>query len=206
MANYFMPTFGVAGLYQLSAPFETALLQNVQYKCVALRSFSDITNQGLDTYGLFYQPQGISAEKFAQDAQDGVCIVTLEPDSGDPVNVPNSYIAGAPEIGGVPYQVLILGVELSLIPTNMDLSHIKAKIAADVRDLIGVETTVKTVVASPTKVYPAAQAAALETIRQNLIATSTTDYAKLLDLQARFDRLTIQTQALEQYIIEHHSP
>lgn len=197
---FYTPSLGLSGLFTLMAPFENALVANMIYKCSAIRTFSDLVNSGVDVYDAVYAPADITREKYEQDSLAGAVIVTFESDGGVPVYVPNSYISAAPEIGGVPYKAVLLSVPLAILPENIDLSAVKAKIADDVMDMLGVTSSVEVVFTSGRKVVTRAQHEIIEATRQNNIARSETDYQELQRVKAERDRLLTQNAALSQYI------
>lgn len=198
--DLYTPPFGLEGLYQLKAPFDTKLVPSLAYKCTAVRSVSDLTSSGVDVFAQIYQPENLTIDVYNADLAAGMVVVTLESSSSNVVYVPNTYIVGAPDLGGVPYKTIILGVMLSIMPENVDLSNIKAKIIADVADLIGVETDVKTIIGSGRLLLTKAVADATEATRQTRIATTTTDAAQKLALQTQLTEALTQNQALSAYI------
>lgn len=184
-----IPPIGTAGIYTLQTPFNSHLQQNVSYRCEAVRKISDFVEVGLDPYDLYYRPVGITEQKYAEDLLNSVCIVSLQSESGHWVYVPSSYITAYPNINGVPYRVIVLGVELGALPEYMDLTALKVSVSNVVRDTIGVTPDIKEVAISALQNISQYDHDTLTQTRAYLVTNSNTDRAKLLDLQARFATL-----------------
>lgn len=201
MANL-LPLMGAAGIYTLSAPFDKDLLPNTQYTCVSIREMVEIVNGGGDPFGDYYAtPHSIDKSTYTADLANGVSIVGLQAANNSIVYVPSSYLAAYPDGGGVPYRVVVLSINMGAVPDSLDLSPIEQKIMDDVQDIIGVTSTVQSVVVSNVTLLDTATAQGLETARQALITNSTTDYSKLVQITAQRDAALQQVQELQNYIL-----
>jgi hypothetical protein len=199
MATY-IPQIGASGLYNLSTPFNTRLRANVPYECIAVRKLADILITNEDAEKIFYLDQELTNVEYLRDVADGVSIVTLQSKSGDLVYVPSSYILSYPNIGGVVYAPMMLGVTLGNIPLNLNLGFIKDKIAADIAELLGVEATVEAVVIGDETIVSDTNHASIQSARQNAIGIIETDYAKYLRAAAQRDTAYAKIQQLENFI------
>lgn len=198
--NQFIPRIGTAGLFVLSAPFDKLLIPNVPYSCIALRTISEISNSGGDVQEDYYKRFELTAADYERDAVRDVCIVTLQAAGYATVDVPATYIAGAPDIGGIPYTALMLTVKLGSLPNTQDLSVVKQKIADDVLELLGVEAVVKPVVISLSTLIPVDQAKVIESARAAKIGTVITDYTKYVKAQRDLESAQQRIAELEEYI------
>lgn len=194
------PPIGAAGTYKVSDPFQSVVDSATHYECKAVRRFVDVVNEGVDPYSEYYAPYNISQEKYQQDYTAGACIVSLVSSSGVWVHVPTTYITSYPSLGGIPYTAIVLGISLGAVPDYLDLTAIKKKISDSVMEYIGVSSTVTSVKVSQTRNVSYGDHQAIETARVQKISERTTDYAKLLDAQARIAALQQQLQALQTYI------
>lgn len=201
---YYVPPLNIAGKWSLKAPFTASVVPNLIYTCISVRTFSDLESSGVDVLEDLYIPRTLTNDDYLSDKRNGAVIVTLEATTGNTISVPNSYINAAPDIGGVPYQSVILAISLSLLPESADLSNIKAKIETDVKDLIGVDSEVKEIIAGGRMALTKEQAALAESSRQQNIATSTTDYARYLEFKTKYERSQEQVAALSAYIIANN--
>lgn len=184
-----IPPIGTAGIYQLKAPFASHLQPSVSYRCDAVRRVSDMVEAGIDPFAEFYETNGIDESKYNQDLLNNVCIVSLVSAAGHWVYVPSSYILSYPNVNGVPYRVMLLGVELGPIPDYMDLSVVKSSVADVVRDTIGITPQIKEVAISPIQNFSQNDHDVVEANRQAAILSSPTWKAKYLDIERRFTAL-----------------
>jgi hypothetical protein len=195
-----IPPIGTSGIYKLKAPFDALLQSNTSYRADAARRISDYLELGVDPFEEFYDKNGLAKEIYDADVTNQVVIVSLVSAAGHWVYVPSTYILSYPDLNGVAYTVMVLGLELGAIPQYMDLSGLKNALSNLCRDTVGVVPTVKEVAISAVSKLSQADHDALEAGRQALITNTTTDRAKYLALQAQFAALQQQYAALQDYI------
>lgn len=205
MSN-FIPTIGVSGLYSLLAPFTTDLLPEVAYTCIAVRRLSDIVAVGGEPFTDYYEPKSISEEDYAADVAAGVCIVSLQASDENIVYVPSSYITGLPNIGGVPYTTLALGIKLGPLPDSLNLSLLKNKLSDVVFEYIGITPEIETIAISLPTLLDRVDAATLEAARTAAITAIKTDYTKYLEEKALRESAILKIAALEEYIRDNLPP
>lgn len=191
-----IPPIGTAGIYDLKAPFSAKLQPRVSYRCEAVRKISDFIEEGIDPYEEFYVPNGLSQAVYQADMLNNACIVSLQSSSGHWVYVPTTYINSYPNVNGVAYRGMVLGVELGPIPEYMDLAAVKVAVGNVIRDVLGVRPTIKEVAITSTQNFSQQDHDILEANRAALVQNSDTDRAKLLDLQVRFAALQRDYQTL----------
>lgn len=201
-----LPPIGASGIYQLNAPFAALMTASTTYTCMAIRRIADIVQSGFDPYEAYYEPQGIPRSTYDLHLKADMCIVSLQSSGGKWLYVPSPYIASYPNMGGIKYTSLLLGINLGPIPSFLNLAPVKQKIIDDIRDMIGVTSTVTTVAVSETKILPQEISIALEASRQSNISDSTTDRAKYLSTLAQLNALQTKVTELENYIATHHVP
>lgn len=202
----FTPSVGVRGIYTLLAPFDTKLIPNVPYNCIAVRRLADIVAAGGDPKADYYTPNGLTDQNYADDVAANACIITLQADEAIVEYVPSSYIASFPELGGVPYTQLLLAMNIGAIPDSMDLSYVKGRLADVVLENLGVTTEVKTVAASFPTVLSDVEHAALVAARQLIVGTVTTDHAKFLEANTQLAAAQAKIAELEAFIISLNLP
>lgn len=194
------PPVNASGIFTLASPFDTQLQPQVSYTCIAVRKFADIQKLGIDPFTVYYNPNGLTQDKFNIDASAGECIVTLRSNGGTFLYVPTSYITSYPNMGGIPYTVIVLGVNIGAIPNYVDLSVIKAKIASVVHDAFGVTPQIQQAAISETKNLSIQDHTAAESARQAAITDNQTDYAKYLAANNALVAAQAQITVLENYI------
>lgn len=196
-----LPIIGTTGLYNLKAPFETALMANTPYTCIAVRRLSDIVAAGGEPQVEYYQPYNLSDDAYQADLANDVCIISLQAAGSETVYVPSSYLASYPDIGGVPYTVLALAINIGALPDALDLTYLKTKLNADIVEVLGVDTTINVAAISRPSLMPYDMHNSLEAARQAKITAVKTDYAKYLEAQTALDQARTRIAELEAYIL-----
>jgi hypothetical protein len=194
------PSLHAAGLYQLASPW--TIPANVIYECIAIRDFDDFVKKGEDVFTLYYQPMGLDRSVYEADRALGADIITLASATHPTIYVPSTYIVAYPFLGDIKYSHVVLSVSLGALPDAMDLTFVKAQVAAVVSDSIGVVPTVNVNVAPSTGLITQIEHQILETARQAAITNRKTDRAKLIEMQTLIDAQAQRIAGLEQIIID----
>lgn len=197
----FIPPIGTSGVWTLNAPFATKLVAGAPYTLIGIRKLVDIVASGGDAEADYYTPNNLTPADYLSDVAADASILSLQDGSGDIVYVPSTYMNNYPNIGGEQYRVLALGVNLGLVPDNLDLSNVVAKVASDIKDTIGIVSKVDVVAISQPVIKSAVDAATLEAARQNNILSSDTDYAKYLQMKNERDAALVKVANLEAFIL-----
>lgn len=192
---------GTKGVWSLAAPFNGMLLANVTYECIAIRKLSDILASGNDPEADYYTANSLDANRYISDLNSNVSIITLQNSSGNIVYVPSSFINNYPDIGGVPYRVLALTINLGAVPDSMDLSYLKSRLKDMVLETVGVDSPVNTVAISEMMLLTNADATLAEVARTAMIGTTVTDYSKYLAAVAERDLARTKIAELEAFIV-----
>lgn len=143
MSQGMIPSIGDKGTFTLKAPW--VLDQKTEYTCVALRSFSEISKNGIDVYNTFYKPKGLSEDNYRVDTDYGVVMVALRSSVGNYIYVPSSYILSTPNGNGYLYSRRFISVDLGPIPTTLSTETLKENISELVLGNFGVQPTIKEV-------------------------------------------------------------
>jgi hypothetical protein len=197
------PTLGAKGVYTLRTPW--TISSTVLYECIALRSISDFVDRGVDVLSKVYTPVGLTSTALASDVDAGAMIVTLTAPGRSPIYVPDTYIQTFPAMDGVPYSHVLLSLSLGALPDALDLSFIKAQLAATVEASFGVTPEINAHTAASTGYVTQAQHESWETARQAAVTNSTTDRARMLELQSTVDAQAQKIAELEA-VIKQLSP
>ncbi len=195
-----LPSLGASGIWKLAAPFDTLLMATRTYTCKGVRSFGDVAAAGFDVYQDYYVAYGLTKEKYELDANAGVAIISIVTDSGQRVVFPSSYLIQFPSNNGVTYVSWALGAMLGPLPETVDLSYLTSVITQQIKDVIGVDSEVKSMVVSDPEIISNATHAGIESSRRANIKESTTDYAKLQEALRQRDALAVKVQELTQFI------
>lgn len=197
----FIPPIGTTGIWSLASPFSAKLLPSIPYTCIAIRKLSDITAAGGDPETDYYTVNSIDHIRFNSDLSAGVSILSLQGGSNSIIYVPSSFINNYPDIGGVPYTVLALAINIGAIPDTLDLSYLKQRIVSVISETIGVDASVNTIAVSAKALLTNADASVVETARQLKIGTVVTDYAKYLSAITERDNARAKIVELEAFIL-----
>lgn len=204
----FVPQIGAKGVFTLLAPFDSLLMANVIYEVIAIRSLSDIVASGTNPYESYYEPFSISQEDYNTDIANKVCVVTLQADGGVVSYVPHNYISGYPRIGGVPYNAIMLGVDLQMVPDSMDLSFLIDSIKQLTKDVVGMAPLpdVHITTYSVPRMVSQAEHETLEAAREVERAALSTDRSRYLATQAQLNAALAKIAELEAFIVANYTP
>lgn len=199
--NVNAPQIGTKGIYTLLPPYNAILNPNEEYTCQSLRTLTEMSNSGTDPAKSIYLDHALTDVEYKDGLTRGVLIVSLLGSSGQWVNVPANYIAGAPVTDGVPYVVKIIGLSLGPMAVNRDLSNLSTSLSNVVKDQLGIEPEVKIVQVSKTTLVPLLNHNAIETARGLNKVLAPSDKAKVMTVTTTLDQALLKIQALEAYIM-----
>jgi hypothetical protein len=199
-----LPSVGMRGYFELSAPYDNYQINKTVFTCKAVRNINEYDRENKSLFSSVYSPVGLTSADFRQDKKNNEHIVSLQGEAGQWIIVPAKYITRFPEVNGVLYHGLMLGVSLGALPVDKDLDPIVAAISNVVNDLLGVEATIKPVQVSKTVIVPHGEHVAIDTARAERAIQKMSDAARVSILQTQIDRMRNKIATLEQYIIEHH--
>lgn len=182
------PPLKASGVYELRDPW--AADPSTIYRCEAVRTIPEIREAGIDPYTAYYEPFARTKEEFDADVAEGVAIVTLLSDKRETINVPDTYIVKFPFEVLVPYNRVVLSVNLGVLPDALPLDLLLERVAGVCSDVIGADADVKMNSAPYTGAITEDEHQRLTTAREAAINDRTTDRAKLLAAEK-----TIETQA-----------
>lgn len=198
--NGYIPQLNAVGVYTLKAPYDSLVTPQVAYTCRSLRSLSDIAAAGDLIWEQYYEPLGVSMETYQQDLSDNVFIVGLQAGTGEWIYVPSSHILKAPDLNGVLYSPVLLGVNLGPVPDTMQLDGLIAKIQNVVEASIGIMPQIKGVLISQPALVPLEDSKRLEEIRAAKITDAESDYAKVQRLTSELEVTRSKLAELEAWV------
>ncbi|WP_144106736.1 hypothetical protein [Paraburkholderia sp. BCC1886] len=201
MTTPLTPNLNSSGSWNLTAPFAALLTSNVSYKCVAIRSLSDLIAAGADPYSLYYSANGLTQADYQADVTAGASIVSLQSSSGSWVYVPTTYISQMPGQNNISCTSIVLGVNLGPLPDSLDLTFVKTQVANAVTDSLGVSNpTVVGLAVSAKTLISSAEAAAAAAARQAVINSIGTPTAQLIAAQKTVTTQQTVITSLSEYI------
>lgn len=198
----FTPDIGQSGIYKLVFPFDTLVTPKVVYTCRSLRTINDILAAGEEIFDTYYKSIGLTKTDYERDAKTNVCIVGLQSGTGEWIYVPTSYIESAPNMNGVKYTSLVLGVSLGPLPDKFNLEGLIAIFKDATTATIGVTPEVKGIVVSQPAILSREEHDRLTLARNEKITQNRTDYSRVREQTQLIARLNAKIEALEKYIAE----
>lgn len=155
ISNHSSIFVGMRGKYTATGPYSTDFNRQLTYTCVAIEDITGLIARGADPYEFAYAEKFISRSEYEQDDKDDIPLYTFQSNTGEFVVIPGKYIVGMPDSNGVKYSNIMLGISLSAIPNNFDLSGIKREISDLVFSRLGVRNEVKSIVfGTPSLISP----------------------------------------------------
>ena len=169
------PEVGIAGMLEVDPPYDTVVISQVMYECIAVETLRSLLANGETPFEDYYQPYGVSGQRFEADLDNNTVIVTLQAVEGDIVTIPNSFIRSLPDANGIRYAMTMLGVSLSAMPADLNLDAIKESIREIVLDQMGLETEIQEIVYGPITLLTHEQHKAVEAKRLSVKKTYPTN-------------------------------
>ena len=197
------PPVGSKGVFTLTSHYDTTLVANTVYTCIAVRLISDMIKDNVDVFGLYYAAKSIPIEQYQYDIVNGGGIVSLSDASGNIVKVPTSYIASYPAAGGVPVSVLGFAVTVTALPEDTDLNYVRSLIVDAIKDGLGVVITadqVKPAKLSQTQMISQADAAKIRSTCALNIKLNPTWQSRYNDAFNQLQATLAKNVQLEKYI------
>lgn len=199
----YVPALQAAGLFRLKAPFDTLLAENVQYTCEGIRTIQEINSAGANAFDVVYAPVELTRADFEKDIEESAVIVTLKAGDAQRIDVPSTYILGMPDSTGIPYLGFYLAMDLSVLPENINLEYLNERLAAVVKETIGVETTVQQIVTTNPMRLTLDRHKVIEATRALRVTETESDYSKFLRVQRENQQLRDKVKLMEQWITDH---
>jgi len=195
-----LPEVGCIGLWSLKTPFAALLKPNTTYNCQAVRKIKEILAEGEEPFEDYYVANNLSQALYDADVAAGECIVSLQSGSGEWIHVPTSYVLSYPIMNGVKYRGVMMGINLSALPDNKDLSLLKTKMIDLVLGTVGVSPVIKEIAITPPVILSKQDSDAIETARRNRISIIKTDAQKIAEYELQISKLNYKVTELENFI------
>lgn len=195
------PSIYARGKYEVSAPF--AVVADVSYTCIALRSFRDVQAEGIDIFAAHYEPAGIARGVYDTDRVNAVSLVTLAADEHPQLIIPTSFITSVPLSVGTGFSRLVLSADIGIIPDGVSIDYVNAEIVALISDLTGLESEVTVYTSPVTGLLTPEQAEFFEQNRLAAIRQRATYHGRNRVLENELAKVTAIKNRYEQIIIEN---
>ena len=190
---------GLFGNFVLTTPF--SINQNIVYKVTGLTLLTTLVENGFNVYATYYSPNGLTTAQYQTDLANSVTLVTLESNDGPTVYVPSSYITALPNTVSIPYNRMVLSIDLGELPDSVSLDSLISNLQIVTNALLGVNSIVKQHKVPITTNYSQQQSATLETIRQLNITNDSSFYTNMLNANASLNLANERIQMLQASLI-----
>lgn len=200
MKQEYLPDIGSVGIFTLKAPYDVLIKQNVVYTCKAIRNLNDCIAEGLDPFSYYYESMGLTETDYETDLKNDVSIVSLQTKNGEWLYIPSNYIIKFPNMNGVVYRAIMLGISLGALPDTMKLDALKTSISNLVYDTIGITSVLKEVVISIPSIVSKENHDTIETARIAKTSITMSDTLKLSKVTQELNSARLKITELENYI------
>ena len=199
-------TVGMKGTVIATAPFDVVINNRLIHECIAVETINGLLAKGFEPYTDIYERFEISEDQFNIDADANVRIITFQSATGEIHSIPELYIQSLPDANGVPYRCVMLGISLSAIPDDMDVSDLKNEVSDMIFNYIGVRSEIKEVVYGEPSILSQQEHAAVEQARQTNITNNVSSRLRVTQLETTVVDLLQKIQVLEAFIKNNLNP
>jgi hypothetical protein len=194
------PDVGMSGAITAKEPFDKLFTKQARYECIAVESINALVSNGEAPYEWVYRAVGASYEDYTAALAVDDKIITFQAVHGDVVKIPAKFLISMPDANGVKYSMVMLGVNLSAIPEELDLTSLKEEISDLVMQSVGVPCEVKEMVYGATSLLTHVQHRAVQSGRTERMATSASSRRLAKELSLVNEGLKQKVKMLEDYI------
>lgn len=200
MSIFIIPEIDATGKYKFKAPFDSLGNDQTEFTCMSIRRLTDLLSSGENPYKKYYQPYGIIESDYDADVANNVSIIGLQSTMGSWLYIPNSYLLSYPDVSGVRYVLMVLGVHVGAIAETTNLEPIMGEIDDLIFSRLGIRAEIKPVIVSQPSLVGYDDHEVIEQVRKNNIIDEKPISVQLLDAQRRISELTSQLEKLSEYI------
>ena len=206
LSAQYTPSLNASGFYQLAAPYSALVAATLQYTCVGVVSIPGAIAQGIDVLNSIYIASGDTAANYNADLKAGISIITITSGIGTVIQFPSSAMLSVPQVSGVIYRNLVLGIALSALPDSMDVTVLQQEVSDLIYSKIGVKSTTFITTIGAATILTTDQDAAVTAARASVITNPSSTYYQNQLLTNENTALLAKVAALEAYIITKIPP
>lgn len=193
------PPLLTTGRFTVRSPF---VLPEGRMTCEAVRTAKDLYNSGIDPFKTVYSPVRLVIDDYQNDVDAGVLFVSLSHEDGRLFLVPDTYIVSFPNTTAVEYHRLVLGVDLGLVYSDLDIENLIDHIQSETEEVLGILPIITRNIV-PTKSFMSQQEhLALEHARTQLISKPRSLKSRNRQLIDQLNTANQRLQLMEQVLRE----
>lgn len=200
--SHILPYINAAGTWVLKAPYDTLLSKQERYTCISVTKLEKLVSMGDEPYDDYYEPKSIPQDTYQNDLISQVCIITVRDEAGQLYSFPSSYLVSFPSGNGVEYGVLGLAVTIGPLPIDTNLTELKQRVKDLVKDTVGVEGDVVSLLLSNPEIVSFASHESMKASRKLNIRESNTTPAQVKALESELRAARDKIQTLEAALIK----
>ena len=200
--NPILPYINTAGTWVLKAPYDTLLSKQERYTCISVTKLEKLVSMGDEPYDDYYEPKSIPQDTYQNDLISQVCIITVRDEAGQLYSFPSSYLVSFPSGNGVEYGVLGLAVTIGPLPIDTNLTELKQRVKDLVKDTVGVEGDVVSLLLSNPEIVSFASHESMKASRKLNIRECNTTPAQVKALESELRAARNKIQTLEAALIK----
>lgn len=200
--SHILPYINAAGTWVLKAPYDTLLSKQERYTCISVTKLEKLVSMGDEPYDDYYEPKSIPQDTYQNDLISQVCIITVRDEAGQLYSFPSSYLVSFPSGNGVEYGVLGLAVTIGPLPIDTNLTELKQRVKDLVKDTVGVEGDVVSLLLSNPEIMSFASHESMKASRKLNIRESNTTPAQVKALESELRAARNKIQTLEAALIK----
>ena len=198
--NYLVPPVNTKGLFKFSAPYDTLLKPDIEYRVTSVRELLELKNSEEKPFDTIYTAVGLTEVDFDNDLKNNIPIIVLVTNGGEYVYVPANRITSMPDITGVKYQDIILAISLGPVPLSMDKTVVKGLISDTVYDTLGIRSDIKEIPASAVILKTQAEDDSFKALLNNRATVDKSYRTRYLEAVQTITKKDERILALEEYI------
>ena len=203
MSILLTPEIGTKGKYGFKEPYSLLGNSQTEYTCQSVRSLSELLANAENPYNKYYKHYKISVADYNSDLNNKASIIGLQSASGNWLYIPNTYLTSYPDVSGIRYNVVVLGVRLGAIADTFSLTSLSNEIQDLVFSRTGIKPTIKPVLVSQPALVSYSDHNRIEISRRNKIHFESPPNLEVVRLTQENNHLRTQliklAQALKKY-------
>jgi hypothetical protein len=203
--SLFTPGLNDRGRFRLAAPLASQLNPDLEYTCINLQTIRAAAGSGVDVLETYYTPLGLDEAAFTSDVSNNAFLVTLQAGGLPEIVIPSTYFVEKADTNGIRYLGKMVAFDLSILPADFDLSPLRERLLAVVKETIGVVATSRTIVTTNLINKSQDEHTIIEATRVANAEQLDTDYARYLAERDRADSLQQKVTALSDYIVANRT-
>lgn len=195
-----IPDIGSTGNFKFKEPFDKKIPGDIKYTCQSIRKISELIALNEDVLTINYLNNGLTKEDYERDRELNISIISLQSEIGAWFYVPSTYLSAYPNINGVTYTRMMLGVSLGAIPDSIDLTGLTASITNIIYDQLGISAEIKPIAISQSAIVTYDNHERIEAVRKAKIKTIKSDTQLLAEAVRDRDAAILRATTLENYL------